>query len=459
MSNYIQSSRLNHMVPTSRHSATAGLSPATEPQNAVAAQTTTAIKSVVELSPTLSLAALKRDRPYLPIVGWDDIVNIGDQVILDVADRIFNYRPRRVSNDIDHMLGIGSLFFMASTKSYIWGSGILTSDEPIPEITPRRIRALRGMRTADRLTREGYRLPDVPFGDPGIFVSECVSCCEADRVRMACEIIVIPHHSTYAAWASGRFAGSMDVEILDPCTNKIDFLKKIVQANIVISESLHGLVFATAFKKKVVWIGDADADLFKYHDWFSMVESPPLKPLDPNTDIDQLVSAARTYDHSIRTEDLRRNFPHEVAVHLDEKRIGYEAARDQQPLCFFFQDQRVPLIRGGLSATLCFDLAASVADVIFDCWDDRPYALGMAHRSAILPNRRQLDRIIYEMNHHLYNTFAVIASEQQVAQAGLQMHPLADGLSWAFGDLTDISTVLIRPSGKRRGDHYVIFFI
>lgn len=459
MSIWIQSRSHDQTPPVDRHLATAESPPAAEAQDSGASQTVAAMQSVLKPSPVLSLTGLKRDRPYLPIVGWDDIVNIGDQVIFDVADRVFDYRPTRVSNEVDHMLGIGSLFFMASIKSHIWGSGILTSYEPIPEIRPDRIYALRGMRTADRLTREGYRLPDVPFGDPGIFVSEYISCCKTNRVPSAGEIVIIPHHSTYTAWASGRFAGSTEVEILDPCTNKTDFLRKILEADTVISESLHGLVFASAFKKKVVWIGDADADLFKYHDWFSMVDSPPSRPLNPNVDIDQLVSAARMYDHNIQMEDLRRNFPHEVAFHYNDKRIGYEAARDQHPFCFFFQDQQWPLIKGNLSATLCFDLAASVADIIFDCWDDRPYALGMAHRSGILPNRRQLDRMVYEMNHHAYNNFAIIASEQQVTRAGLHMHPLADGLSWASGDLTDISTVLIRPSGKRRGDHHVIFCI
>lgn len=448
----------DEMVPASRPRVVPELSPAAEPQDADAVQTITAIRSVVEPSPVLSLTALKLDRPYLPIVGWNDIVNIGDQVIMDVTDRIFNYRPRRVLNDVDHVLGIGSLFFMASIKSHIWGSGILTSDEPIPEIRSSKIRALRGMRTADRLTREGYRVPDVPFGDPGIFVSEYLPG-KAEHNPLTREIVVIPHHSTYTAWARGQFAKSREVEIIDPCTNKIDFLEKIRRANTVISESLHGLVFATAFKKKVVWIGDADADLFKYQDWFSTVDSPPSKPLNPNADIEQLVRAARIYDHKVKLEDLRRNFPHELGVHRGDKRINYEAARDQRPFCFFFQNHQWPFVKAGLSATLCFDLAASVADAIFDCWDDRPYALGMAHRSGILPNRRQLDRIIFEMDHYQHNYFAVIASKQEVTQAGLQMHPLADDLSWAFGDLTDISTVVIRPSGKRWGDNHVIFCI
>ena len=444
------------MVATRSHPIEIDLLAPAKSQETGTTEITVANQRIIKPGSSLSLTSLSRDRAYLPIVGWDEIVNIGDQIILDVTDHVFNYRPMRVSHDIDHMLGIGSLFFMANTKSRIWGTGILTSDEPIPEITPSSVYALRGERTADRLTREGYRLPVIPLGDPGIFVSEYASLDKADHVS-AKKIVIIPHHSTYSRWINGQFARSNEIEVIDPCTSKADFLKKIFQANTIISESLHGLVFAIAFKKEVVWIGDADADLFKYHDWFSMVECPPLKPLDPNSSINDLIRAAQIYNHNIKVDDLRQSFPHGLAVQLSDRRIDYKAARDQHPFCFFFQDHQWPLVGNGLSATLCFDIAASVANTIFDCWDDRPYALGIAHRSGILPNKQQLDQMIYEMNHHLYNDFAVIVTKQQVIQAGLQMHPLSHGLFWAFGKLTGISTVLIRPSGKRRGDHHVIF--
>ena len=430
-----------------------------EPQSFRAASETAIKQNIVKLSPTLSVNELTRNRSHLPIVGWDDIVNIGDQIVLDITDRVFRYRPRRVAGNVEHMLGVGSLFFMASKNSHIWGSGILTCDEPIPEIRSDRIRALRGTRTADRLVKEGYRLPDVPFGDPGMFVSEYVPDRELNQEAGVSKIVVIPHHSTYTIWANGHFSCSTEVEILDPCTSRMSFLRKIRQAEIVISESLHGLIFATAFRKKAVWIGDVDSDLFKYHDWFSMIDCPPLKPLDPHNDVGQLVRAARIFDHNICMEDLRRSFPHEVAIGPDDKRIGYKSARDHRPFCFFFQVQQWPFLGGRLSATQCFDLAASAADIIFDCWDDRPYALGIAHHLGILPNKQQLDRIVYEMDHNLHHDFAVVASIQQVIQAGLEMHLLASDLSWAYGNIGESSTVIIRPSGRRRGDNYVVFCI
>lgn len=115
--------------------------------------------------------------------------------------------------------------------------------------------------------------------------------------------------------------------------------------------------------------------------------------------------------------------------------------------------------KGNYSAHFCFELAASVANVLFSCWDDRPYAIGIVHRHGVLPSKRQLDRILYEMDHHRYHDFAVIAPRHQVAQAGLQMHKLGDELAWAVGDIEDVSAVVIRPNGRRRGDAHVIFCV
>ncbi len=330
----------------------------------------------------------------------------------------------------------------------------------LPTIDATRIHALRGYKTADHLVRNGYKVPDVPFGDPGILVSEFFEPEATKGGSTRKEVVIVPHHSTYKGWQSSRYGHSTEIDILDPCTNSSDFLNRIYHADVVISESLHGIIFASAFGKKVTWIADSDMNLFKYHDWFSTVEQPRAAPLGSSLPVEDLVRAAEACPHRIDSSALKAAFPHEVAVELPSRgRVGYRAAREHNPFCFFFHDQHRDLSRPDMPPLHFFDVAKSVADNIFSTWDERPYAVGVNHRHGVLPNRQQLAAMVFEMDHHHNHDFAVIATKEQIWAAGLDVFPMGNDVFWATGWLKDVSAVLIRPSGNRNGEGYVIFCV
>lgn len=395
----------------------------------------------------------------IPLRSWIDISNIGDCITSHIVETVFGYRPVSSSPDVEHILGVGSIFFLANENSYIWGSGILSDRLPLPAIDASKITALRGRKTAAHLMRSGYHVPDVPFGDPGILVPDVLAHTTRTCLDRR-EIVFVPHHSKYTSTEYKRFVDSSEIAILDPCTTSLQFIERIRDADIVISESLHGLIFASAFGKKAVWVGDRDADLFKYEDWFTTVDRPPASPLDPLLPIEELVRAATPLRHTINVAELKAAFPHSAAIELPSRgRVDYRTAREHNPFPFFFHDQHRFLKRPAVPALRFFDLAAEVADNIFANWDERPYAVAINHGHGVLPTRHQLARIVDEMDHNQQHQFAAVATIEQVRHAGLEINPLPGGVSWAWGILDDITAVVIRPSGRRFGENHVIFCV
>lgn len=107
----------------------------------------------------------------LPFRYYNSIRNCGDAITSYILQDTFGITGRVAPPKEEHLIGIGSIFFMANKNSYVWGSGVLSPQAAIPNIDPKKISALRGTKTVSHLRSLGYEIPDVPLGDPGIFVN------------------------------------------------------------------------------------------------------------------------------------------------------------------------------------------------------------------------------------------------------------------------------------------------
>src|SRR5690606_497331 len=70
------------------------------------------------------------------------------------------------ANYFRHTLMTGSIINMSQKKSVVWGSGIIRKNEDIAGGT---FLAVRGPRTAARLTELGFTAPTI-YGDPAILL-------------------------------------------------------------------------------------------------------------------------------------------------------------------------------------------------------------------------------------------------------------------------------------------------
>jgi hypothetical protein len=115
-------------------------------------------------------------------------------------------------------------------------------------------------------------------------------------------------------------------------------------SEIIISQSLHGLIFAEVFSKPSVWLAHTSDEIwtFKFHDWFSNVAEPPLAPMLFGTPPGEVLSTARLSGLSIDKTALRQAFPH-LPPGSHKPGMGFRECRRSAPFAFLVtSDLRSP---------------------------------------------------------------------------------------------------------------------
>lgn len=196
--------------------------------------------------------------------------NLGDEVSPLILGHV-------TGRDIEHAgleecdgIAIGSVFYprKATRKKrenpmFIWGSGTLV---PRPARFDRLfaiLAALRGPHTAGQIEN----CPDIPFGDPGLFIPEIVPKASGG----ADQIGLIPHFSMLGSPLARELretlGGAEVLDFTDP-----DFtatLTRLSQCRLIVSSSLHGLIFADAYGIPSLFWNEAGAENeWKFRDYF-----------------------------------------------------------------------------------------------------------------------------------------------------------------------------------------------
>ncbi|MBN8902549.1 MAG: polysaccharide pyruvyl transferase family protein, partial [Rhodospirillales bacterium] len=230
------------------------------------------------------------------------------------------------------MLGVGSILGLANVHSHVWGSGYLNPTVIHAGVHQAKFHALRGQKTLDLLRSFGIHLPDLPLGDPGILVDGLPHLKrpkESTRFRAA----VIPHHDyTHHDFYSSLRANDevCVVNILDASLRPIE---QIASSQVVVSQSLHGLIFAESLGKPSVWISVRNDAIwkFKFEDWYSTTHEPQLDPL-PLSDFEGLVKSARLNGSRIDRAALVSSFPLEFTIGSSAPFVDFVSCRAETPL-------------------------------------------------------------------------------------------------------------------------------
>ena len=270
-----------------------------------------------------------------PIRYWSHVRNIGDTINPYIVKHLTGLDPFFQDDYTrEHLLAVGSVFFVAENTSHIWGSGILLPNTDLSRVDITKVHAVRGHLTLQKLRDHFGTVADLPLGDPSIFADEL-----PDVVRFQQEhtithrVAVVPHHDWVAHDYIRMLGRNDDVVVLSPTTDRLDFLRGIISAEYVVSQSLHGLVFAEIFGKPHVWINHRDrSDLFfKFADWFSTTQEPIGGPIVFGPDLDTLLRHARLTGSTIDREALRQSLPKLTPVPTGEL-VRFDAIRRMAPL-------------------------------------------------------------------------------------------------------------------------------
>ncbi len=160
--------------------------------------------------------------------------------------------------------------------------------------------ALRGPLTASLIGLNG----DIPFGDPGLFVSDMIAAPKGGGVG------IVPHHFDRNFLFFEAVRGDERFNIIDVEDDWRTVAKQISESKVLISSSLHGLIAADAFRVPRQWIELSPlvaGNGFKFKDYAASICQRDAKPVVVKTVSDLEMAVAQAADHgpAISVESLR----------------------------------------------------------------------------------------------------------------------------------------------------------
>lgn len=208
------------------------------------------------------------------------IGNAGDLLNRDLVEHFYGQAPLNTDEGGRRLLLVGSVVHRVQQGDIVAGVG--TKGTPLPkpaDVGEVDIRGVRGPITHDALKEAGFDVSGISFhGDPGLLVKELYpeeTSKEAVRNRVA----FIPHYRDREDYK--RTSG---VRIVDIDCQPRKLAKEIAKAELVLTSSLHGLIFAHAIGRPVVLIAPIRKEpVIKYQDYMASVGLDWIEPVDLQT--------------------------------------------------------------------------------------------------------------------------------------------------------------------------------
>lgn len=346
-----------------------------------------------------------------PVRYYNRIRNNGDAINPYIVELVSGFQARFASHDETHLLAIGSILFMSNAKSLIWGSGLLNRHSFVPNLKKEQFFAVRGTKTRDFLIEKGIDIAAVPLGDPGIFASKLIPESKRPPTYRAA---VIPHHDSIHHEFYKTVASNPHVVVPDILSGDLKMIEQIRDSEVVISESLHGLIFAESFGKPSVWIsrriGDANWD-FKFQDWYSTTGAPDTKPAAIKESLTTLISKAVRSGCTIDLPRLQAAFPSQVVAKPTTPLMSFRDCRSLAPVYARLQQETIALRAFGEpeSAKIIAGFVNAVRENAFRGWSERAH-LFMQFSSALRVSDTLVAQCCRLLDEQLAPDFIVLTS-------------------------------------------------
>ncbi|WP_298933751.1 polysaccharide pyruvyl transferase family protein [uncultured Ramlibacter sp.] len=205
--------------------------------------------------------------PMVNLVFWRPDTqshNFGDHLSKIVVDAILAGKGRVLEEEVPktrNLLAVGSILHFANTGDVIWGSGVNGKIAPAAHrFTSLDVRAVRGPLTRDFLQELGIQVPPV-YGDPALLLPRLFP--GRFRASASKPYVVVPNLHDLR-----HFAQLPIGTVVSPMDSWNRCVEEILQAELVIASSLHGLIIAEAFGIPARYLRVSQTEsLFKYRDY------------------------------------------------------------------------------------------------------------------------------------------------------------------------------------------------
>lgn len=204
---------------------------------------------------------------------------------------IINIRDTFIKWKINYMF-IGSILSMSYKNTIVWGAGFISKSTKIKN-KPLKIYAVRGKLTRTLLIQQGIECPEI-YGDPALLLPYIYNIKKEKKYKIG----IIPHivdqeNSILLNWFNKTEYKSKMI-LLDSYNRFEDIINDILECEIILSSSLHGLIISDAYNIPNVWVKFSNkitGGKFKFLDYFSSVKRKDLIPYEIRTtnDINSII--------------------------------------------------------------------------------------------------------------------------------------------------------------------------
>lgn len=241
--------------------------------------------------------------------------NFGDMLNLVIAKELSIKPVKRISTNnpgrAGHFFSIGSIMQKCTRDTTVWGSGFISEDSVCRE-QPKKIHAVRGPLTRERLLKQGIDCPEV-YGDPALLLPMIYKPPSSEKKY---SLGIVPHYTDQNdSWISGIRKNYNDIRIINVRgPHPLRVVDQILSCEKIISSSLHGIIVADAYEIPSVWVKFSDKVIgkgFKFRDYFASVGRNVTNPLQINgqTTLEEVWQAFQPYTIVIDLKKLLLSCP------------------------------------------------------------------------------------------------------------------------------------------------------
>lgn len=236
--------------------------------------------------------------------------NAGDVFSVALAKHYFPGKILPVSLaglEVENLLFIGSILHRADSNSVVCGSGFMRRDDKFFQ-KPKAICCVRGPLTGHLLDEQGITHPN-RFADPGVLAPMLFKPDQTIKHKLG----IIPHYvDAGSPWV--KACKKQGIKIIDVFSSLKKFFNDIQKCEVILSSSLHGLIFAHAYGKPAVWIELSDrvaGNGFKFFDYYQSVgvDSKDVKRIRvvESADPREISKMAEFADHTLLRETMEES--------------------------------------------------------------------------------------------------------------------------------------------------------
>jgi len=199
-------------------------------------------------------------------------INVGDDLARVVVTSMLALHDRLLlqkKNTRHRLFAIGSVLHNAKNGDVVWGSGVngkVAADAHTFRALD--VRAVRGPLTRALLMERGLQVPSI-FGDPALLMPAFYPRALLG-VTTRRPYVVVPHFNEPVH----KYTAHKDCLVL-PTMKPLTFVRQLLEAEFVVSSSLHGVILAEAYGVPAVYLdSDNGENQFKYDDYYQGTGRP-----------------------------------------------------------------------------------------------------------------------------------------------------------------------------------------